>query len=226
MFSVPFLSSRKTSSSRRNRSSGMSRRAFEPRRIRVEPLEDRRLLAVVSHWPADGTAADAVGSNDATLVSGADYSLGQIGQAFLFDGVDTDRACCGRPSQPGGDRLDDDRSMDRVDSFPDPGEGSGWIVFRGDERGGLDPYTMGVQSDRSLKFEINDAPGCRGDQHSDPGADFACRRRAGRRDGDAGIYVNGAQMRGVYDHQRSPLLPISTLPAIRASGSAFPFRTA
>ena len=52
MFSVPFLSSRKTSSSRRNRRSARSRTAFKPRRIRLEPLEDRRLLSATmeSEW--------------------------------------------------------------------------------------------------------------------------------------------------------------------------------
>ncbi len=61
MFSVPFLTSRKSSSSRRNRRSARSRTAFEPRRIRLEPLEDRRLLSatIESEWASmiggDGT---------------------------------------------------------------------------------------------------------------------------------------------------------------------------
>jgi RHS repeat-associated protein len=43
---------------------------------------------LVSHWLADGTAADSVGTNHGTLQNGATYSAGQIGQAFAFDGVD------------------------------------------------------------------------------------------------------------------------------------------
>ena len=42
---------------------------------------------LVSHWPAEGDALDAHGSNDGTLV-GATFAAGQVGQGFLLDRVD------------------------------------------------------------------------------------------------------------------------------------------
>ena len=44
--------------------------------------------SLVSHWRADGTAADSVGNNHGTLQNGATFAPGQIGQAFALDGVD------------------------------------------------------------------------------------------------------------------------------------------
>jgi len=43
---------------------------------------------LVSRWLADGTTADAVGSNPATLRNGTTFGLGLFNQAFHFDGVD------------------------------------------------------------------------------------------------------------------------------------------
>ena len=57
------------------------------RRPLFESLENRSLLALVSWWTADNTAADSIGANNGTLISGTTYSAGQVGQAFSFDGV-------------------------------------------------------------------------------------------------------------------------------------------
>lgn len=42
----------------------------------------------VSHWPANGNANDAVGTNHGTMMNGATFAVGRIGQAFSFDGLD------------------------------------------------------------------------------------------------------------------------------------------
>ncbi|NUQ64348.1 MAG: PKD domain-containing protein [Pirellulales bacterium] len=87
MFSVPFLSSRKTSSSRRNRRSGRSRTAFEPRRIRVEALEDRRLLSVVPDWVLGAGGLQTDGSSAvATDTAGNVYVTGNFQGEADFDG--------------------------------------------------------------------------------------------------------------------------------------------
>jgi cysteine-rich repeat protein len=50
---------------------------------------------LVSHWKADGDAADSGPAvNHGTLVGGASFAAGQYGQAFSFDGVD-DRVALG-----------------------------------------------------------------------------------------------------------------------------------
>jgi concanavalin A-like lectin/glucanase superfamily protein len=44
--------------------------------------------ALVSYWPAEGSAKDSVGSNDGTLLNGASFAPGISGQAFSLDGKD------------------------------------------------------------------------------------------------------------------------------------------
>src|SRR5262245_57049182 len=76
------------------RARGMGRRsplaAPRPtnRRLQLEPLEERSLMALVSYWNADNTAVDSVSGNNGTLQNGAAYVAGQVNQAFSFDGVD------------------------------------------------------------------------------------------------------------------------------------------
>ena len=49
----------------------------------VPPPQD-----LVSWWPADGNADDIADANNGTLVGGATFAAGQVGQAFLLDGID------------------------------------------------------------------------------------------------------------------------------------------
>jgi len=42
----------------------------------------------VSWWKAEGNAADSVDGNGGTLLNGATFATGKVGQAFSFDGVD------------------------------------------------------------------------------------------------------------------------------------------
>jgi hypothetical protein len=43
---------------------------------------------LISWWPGDGNANDIIGSNNGTLVGGVTFSVGEVGQAFSFDGID------------------------------------------------------------------------------------------------------------------------------------------
>ena len=43
---------------------------------------------LVSWWPAEGNADDIADSSDATLIGGATFAPGKVGQAFLLDGID------------------------------------------------------------------------------------------------------------------------------------------
>ncbi len=43
---------------------------------------------MVSWWPGDGNANDIQGSNHGTLMNGATFATGRVGQAFSLDGVD------------------------------------------------------------------------------------------------------------------------------------------
>jgi len=41
---------------------------------------------LVSWWPGEGSAGDSVGSNNGTLLNGASFAAGMVGQAFSFNG--------------------------------------------------------------------------------------------------------------------------------------------
>jgi hypothetical protein len=43
---------------------------------------------LIAWWRAEGTANDSVGGNHGTLMGGAGFAAGAVGQAFQFDGVD------------------------------------------------------------------------------------------------------------------------------------------
>src|SRR5262249_30265725 len=45
-------------------------------------------LNIVSWWRAEGDGSDTIGTNSATLVNGAGFTTGLVGQAFNLDGVD------------------------------------------------------------------------------------------------------------------------------------------
>src|SRR5262245_46582879 len=70
------------------------RKRVQQRRVLLEQLEDRTLLAalppqgLVSWFRAEGDAKDFLGSNNGTLMNGATFAAGKVGQAFKFDGTD------------------------------------------------------------------------------------------------------------------------------------------
>jgi hypothetical protein len=64
------------------------------RRLGVETLEDRTVptgvaapSGLVSWWTGNNTAADVKGVHNGTLVGGATFAPGKVGQAFSFDGI-------------------------------------------------------------------------------------------------------------------------------------------
>ncbi|MHB0960176.1 MAG: S8 family serine peptidase [Pirellulaceae bacterium] len=108
-------------------------------------------FGLVSWWTADGASNDEVSGNHATLVSGATYATGQLGQAFSFDGVD-DRALVADAESL---KLTNSMTIEgwvRVDSVSTTS--SGQILFRGDDRGGLDPYALSVETNRTIRFLV------------------------------------------------------------------------
>src|SRR5437870_2362380 len=62
--------------------------ARRTRRLLIESLENRSLLALVSWWTADSTAVDLVAGKNGTLINGATYAAGRFSEAFSFDGID------------------------------------------------------------------------------------------------------------------------------------------
>jgi hypothetical protein len=127
-------------------------------------LEDRTVptavaapSGLVSWWTANNTAADVSGLNNASL-TGVTYASGEVGQAFSFDGTDDRAQLTDSPS------LQFTTSMSiegwiKVNGFPTGtnGDDHGEILFRGDDRGGLDPYSLSVEPNGTLYFQVTNA---------------------------------------------------------------------
>jgi hypothetical protein len=133
-------------------------------RLCLEVLEDRTLLTavavpsgIVSWWTANNTAADAMGLNNATPY-GVTYAPGVVGQAFSFDGSD-DRAQLTDNSTLQFTKSFSIEGWVNVRGFPTGtnGDDHGEIFFRGDDRGGLDPYSLSVEPNGTLNFQVTDA---------------------------------------------------------------------
>ncbi len=163
MFTTPHTKYRATRGSKRSlQTNVVQQRRQRHRRLVAERLEDRRLLAtvappsgLVSWWAADNTTADLMGMNNASLFNGATYAAGEVGQAFSFDGVD-DRA---QVADSESLQLTESMSIEGwvlVRSYPSPG---GVVLFRGDDRGGLDPYVMDVLENGTARFMVTSLTG-------------------------------------------------------------------
>ncbi len=125
------------------------------RPLRLEQLEARALLAavaapsgLVSWWSANGSGADAMGLNNATLYNGATYAAGEVGQAFKFDGVN-DRV---QVADSASLKLTGSLTIEgwiNVNSF---GSSRGYIFFRGDDT--RPPYFLATEPTGLLKFAV------------------------------------------------------------------------
>ena len=54
--------------------------------LRISP-RSRISLGAVSWWRAEGDAQDSIGTNHGTLVNGATFTSGRVGQGFKLDGT-------------------------------------------------------------------------------------------------------------------------------------------
>ncbi|TWU33853.1 LamG-like jellyroll fold domain-containing protein [Novipirellula artificiosorum] len=160
--------------------------------VQVEgTLANTEPVGLISHWTAENTALDAEGRNNGLTVNGTSYAAGQVGQGFLFDGVDD------------GILLEDSSSLKltrsltieawvRADSLPSQ---HGMILFRGDDRGGVDPYQLYVNSDGTIRFGISDENAGAGLKTDMPLGEFVYL--AGTLDdatGEMSLYLNGVLM--------------------------------
>jgi outer membrane protein assembly factor BamB len=127
------------------------------RRLTLESLEERSLLALVSYWSADNTAIDPISGNNGTLYNGASYAAGQVGQAFSFDGVDDRVNVADSPTLALTHSMTIETWL-KANAIPAQGQ-QGEILFRGDDRAGLDPYSLSLQANGQLRFEVVSGPG-------------------------------------------------------------------
>jgi hypothetical protein len=140
-----------------------ARRRCTPRRLYVEALEDRTVPTAValpsnavSWWTANSTANDALGLNNATLTN-VTYTTGEVGKAFSFNGSNG-WAALGDPSSLAFTQSFTIEGWIKVNGLP-TGYNGGSIMFRGDNRGGLDPYSLVILPNGDLQFLLTGAPG-------------------------------------------------------------------
>ncbi len=136
---------------KRNHSFKGSLRKGFGNRLSLERLEERSLMAVVAAWSAENTAVDSAGGNNGTLFNGANYVAGQMGQAFSLDGINDRINVADSPSL----KLTQSLTIEgwiKVNAAPTL-QGA-IILFRGDDRGGLDPYQLSLQPGAALKFQV------------------------------------------------------------------------
>jgi hypothetical protein len=101
------------------------------------------------HFALCRFARDFVGGNNADLINGTTFSDGQALQELSFDGVN-DRAEVGDVESL---KLTSSLTIEgwvRVDTWPTTAA-HGHILFRGDDRNGLDPYHLAVTPPGQLK---------------------------------------------------------------------------
>jgi hypothetical protein len=115
----------------------------------VQAQEVAKPAGLVAWWKAEGNANDSVGGHHGTLYNGATATaLGKVGQAFSFDGVDD------RISVPDDDAFKLTHSIS-IEGWIAPTAYAGpLILFRGDNRSGLDPYALQIYPDGRIGFYV------------------------------------------------------------------------
>ena len=109
--------------------------------------------SLVAYWPADGDFNDVVGGNNGTPHGGVCFVPGDIGLAFDFDGKTGRVAIPDSPSLALTQSLAITAWID-INAYP---TAAAFILFRGDDRPGLDPYKFFVNPEGTLGLSISDA---------------------------------------------------------------------
>lgn len=109
--------------------------------------------SLVSYWLGDGNFRDIVGCNNGVPVGGVSFAPGQRGEAYSFDGS------TGRIFIPDSPSLALTKSLTitawiKVAAYPSD---HAYILFRGDDRIGTDPYNLYILSDGTIGINISDA---------------------------------------------------------------------
>jgi hypothetical protein len=113
---------------------------------------------LVGWWKGEGNTSDSVFGNNGVAQNIA-YTNGKVGQAFLFFGISSwPHSQISVPDQPMFE-LTNSLSIEGWINPADTGGTSGMILWRGDCRGGYDPYFLQMNEDNTLGFYIEDGTG-------------------------------------------------------------------
>jgi hypothetical protein len=167
---------------------------------------------IVGWWKADGNAVDSVAGNNGVMQL-VDFADGVVGKAFSFHyNFQPPHSRITVPDKPEF-ALTDSLS---IEAWINPAGGSGdsgVILWRGDCRGGYDPYFFQMHKDNTLGFYIEDgSPSAASVATPTPLAPNQWYHVAATLDGNSGdmcIYVNGSLAAKTNTSMRpfGPLIP-------------------
>jgi len=157
---------------------------------------------LVAWWSAEGNAADFTGEHSGTFPYGSAFAAGEVGQSFDFDGSFRRVSIADSPAFQLTNAM-------TLEAWVYPRAYGGFITFRGDNRAGLDNWTVDTYDSGFVKFSL-----------VDPANNAASVRAAlalnqwqhiaatwDRTSGDLKIYVNGV----LGGQTNSTLIPIGIL---------------
>ena len=113
-------------------------------------------MGLIHEWKFDGDPNDSIGTLNGTAVGPVTYVKGMIGQAIVLNGSTTG------VNVPAAPDMQFQKSFSitawaSLFSYPDPSQGASSIIFDGDDRNGLDPYTLMVLPSGNLQFSVDGA---------------------------------------------------------------------
>jgi len=111
---------------------------------------------MVSWWASEGTADDSAGRANGALYGGVTYAPGKVGQCFAFNGIN---GSVNLPDAPAL-ALSNSLTIEGWIFLTNAPSSPGMVIFRGDTRSGLDPYSINVapggDGSAVLNFGISD----------------------------------------------------------------------
>jgi hypothetical protein len=111
---------------------------------------------MIGWWPGDDSAEDIAGTSDGTLLDGASFSPGKVGQAFSFDGVSRHVEVADHPALTPESAI----TIDAWFTATYTGNYQ-FLVNKFDHNNGLrdDSYDIGLIPGNGLRFQIDTKPG-------------------------------------------------------------------
>lgn len=157
---------------------------------------------LVGWWRAEGNAKDVTGQHDGAAPFGDAYAGGEVGQAFDFD------FSWRRVSIPDSPAFQLTNAM-TLEGWVYLRAYGGFICFRGDNRGGLDTWTLDTYQSGFVNFQIDDES----NNYSSIRAPIALNQWQhvaatwDRSTGDMKVYINGS----LITQTNTSIVPIGVL---------------
>lgn len=109
-------------------------------------------FALTSWWRGEANVSDATGLNPGNTPYGIAYAPGKVGQAFDFDGSSRRVSVADSPNFKFTDGF-------TLEAWVYPRQYAGLILFRGDNRPGLDAWSLDAYQNGKVNFQIVDTSG-------------------------------------------------------------------